>query len=185
MKFTDSLKITGSLLAIMLLIQVLNTITAGAISSFGIVPRTFSGLTHIPLAPWIHHSWPHFFANALPCAVLIFLTCQQGLKAFIFALCSIIVLAGMGVWLFALKGSHAGASLLVFGLFGYLLGSGLFKRQFKDMLIAVGVLIAYGGLFISLLGVQPHVSWASHFYGLLAGLISAWISANFLFKRSL
>lgn len=175
MTFKQSFATVGVLLAIMVGVQLLNSLTGGAISQFGIVPREISGLIGIPLAPWIHHSWFHLLANLPAAGILLFLASRQSKGQFVFAIIGISLLAGIGVWIFGSKASHAGASIMIFGLWGYLIALAVFMRQLVNILIALVVVVLYGGLMFSLLSFQPHISWAGHFFGLVAGIATAYL----------
>lgn len=175
---TNQIKLVAGFVAALVLIQLLNTLTLGVVSSLGIVPRSLSGLLSIPLAPFIHHSWGHLFSNLVPLALLTWLALQNGLRSFSLVTLSIIFLGGLGVWLVGGRGYHAGASLLVFGYWGYLIALALFRRKLLDIAIAVGVLALYGGLALSLFKYSPHISWSSHFFGLVAGVMAAWLSSR-------
>jgi membrane associated rhomboid family serine protease len=63
---------------------------------------------------------------------------------------------------------------VIFGLFGFLLVRGFFNRSWWQILLAVGLLLAYGSV---LLGVLPTVgrgiSWQAHLFGLAGGVIAA------------
>jgi membrane associated rhomboid family serine protease len=175
MPFKQSLRIVATLFFIMVAIQCINTFTHGFVSQFGIYPRTLEGLIGIPLAPWIHHNWGHLASNAIPLCILSFLTLQSGLKKFALVFTFITLVAGSCVWLLGSSAHHAGASLMVFGLWGYLLGLAIFQRNMKNIAIAILVFFIYGGLAFSLLSYQPNISWSSHFFGMVAGLLSAYL----------
>ena len=86
--------------------------------------------------------------------------------------------AGAGVWLAGRDGVHIGASSLVFGYFGYLVARGFFERSFMSVLIAVAVAVFYGGLIFGLLPLGGFVSWEGHLFGLIGGVILAWVSGR-------
>jgi membrane associated rhomboid family serine protease len=84
-------------------------------------------------------------------------------------------LGGLAVWLFGSASAiHIGASGVVFGLVGYLLFIGLFRREWVALAVSAAVFFFYGGALLSLLQLTPGVSWSSHFYGFLAGVLAAW-----------
>lgn len=168
------LKIVGIVLVVIAGAQLLNTLTLGSLSQLGIHPRSITGLLGIPLAPLIHHGWFHLLSNLFPLAVLMMLVAQYGNKLLWLTTAGIVLLGGVGVWLFGGAGSHAGASGLVFGYWGFLLAYAWFERNLKSLLIATVVILFYGGMFFGFLYVRPHVSWSSHLFGALAGVLMAW-----------
>ncbi|MDE3271423.1 rhomboid family intramembrane serine protease [Pseudoalteromonas sp. G4] len=159
MLIKQPLHIICILLVILFGVQILNTITAGLVSNFGIYPRYINGLIGIPLAPFIHHSWQHLLSNAAPLAVLAFIVLQQGLKRFT-------------LWLFASEGFHAGASTLVFGLIGYIICNAIFSRNIFNLMLAAIICFLYASVIYSLTQFVPGVSWSSHFFGFIAGCIA-------------
>ena len=173
------------LIASLIAIQLINSLTQGLISSFGIFPRNIDGLIGIPFAPWIHHSWQHLFSNAAPLSVLAFVVLQQGQKQFILVWLFISSIAGSAVWLLANEGYHAGASLMVFGLIGYIISHAIFSRQFFYILLALIICFLYAGVILSLTQLVPGVSWSSHFFGFIAGLLAGKVFANSPKKQSI
>jgi len=58
---------------------------------------------------------------------------------------AVIVVGGLGVWTFGPTDAVTlGASILIFGTSGYLLGRGLFERHIVDIVIAGAVALLYG-----------------------------------------
>ena len=87
---------------------------------------------------------------------------------------------GAGTWLIGRSGSvHVGASGVVFGYLGYLLGRGLFERSLGSILVSLVVGVLYGGLVWGVLPTRPGVSWEGHLCGFLAGVLAAWLIVNF------
>jgi membrane associated rhomboid family serine protease len=84
------------------------------------------------------------------------------------------------VWLVAPAHTNtAGASGLIFGLFGFLLVSGFVER--RPLGVVVGLLIGAiwgGSILLGLSPLQTGVSWQAHLIGLAAG-----VAAAFWFRR--
>jgi membrane associated rhomboid family serine protease len=119
-------------------------------------------------------------ANSVPLLVMGFLAALGGLRRFA-AVCALIIVAdGLGVWLIAPAHSNtAGASGLIFGLFGYLLVSGFVERRPLGVLAGLLVAAVWGtSILVGLAPTQTGVSWQGHLLGLVAGVATA-----FLFKR--
>ena len=85
----------------------------------------------------------------------------------------VIGLGGAGVWVFGRSSIHIGASGLVFGYFGYLVARGWHERRFGSILVAIVVIVLYGGLIFGVLPVPGLVSWEGHLFGLIAGVLVA------------
>ncbi|MCT4356364.1 rhomboid family intramembrane serine protease [Streptomyces sp. Je 1-79] len=153
--------------------------TGHELDAYGIVARDPDSFGGILAAPFLHFGFGHVASNSLPLLIFGFFAALGGIRRFV-AVCALIVVAdGIGVWLISPSNSiTAGASGLVFGLFGYLVVRGFVERRLLG--IAVGVTIAafWGGTI--LLGISPAnttVSWQGHLVGLVAG-----VGAAFLFR---
>jgi membrane associated rhomboid family serine protease len=119
---------------------------------------------------------PHLLANSGALFFLSFLGLCLNRAATLKALLIIVFLGGFGVWVFGAPVYHIGASGVVFGLFGYLLASGLFHKDLRAIFVSALVFFLYGGLVYSFLMVMPGISWAAHFWGFVAGLLAAWLT---------
>ena len=169
----------GTLLAIMWGLELLNLFTGHSLSrSAGIYPRTLSGLPGIPLSPFLHFSLFHLLMNTLPFAILGGLICLQDKKLFVEVSLIVIAVSGLAVWLLGRSAVHAGASGLIFGYFGLLLASGWYAKDLQSIVIALGVMVYYGGMIFGILPLRAYVSWEGHLFGLLAGVLAARMDAR-------
>ncbi|MFB7271438.1 rhomboid family intramembrane serine protease [Streptomyces sp. NPDC056244] len=173
-------KLMAGWIALLWLLELVDVLTANSLDSYGIVPREPSELADIVPASFIHFGFAHVAANTIPLLVFGFLAALGGIRRFL-AVCAVIIVAdGLGVWLISPSHTNtAGASGLIFGLFGYLLVRGFVER--KPVGIVVGLVIgAIWGSSI-LFGISPAnttVSWQGHLIGLVAGIATA-----FMFRR--
>lgn len=166
------------LLGIIWLVHIAQWLMPGNLHHYGIVPRTFMGLLHIPLAPLIHGSLFHLIANSLPLLGLGFLI-QLKQRALFWQLTAVvIIIAGLGTWLIGSQAYHIGASGLVLGLWAFVLADGYFQRSIKSILIAVITLVLYGGLVLTVFDLRPSISWAGHMSGIGAGILIAFLNAK-------
>lgn len=143
---------------------------------FGIQPRTIHGLIGIIASPFLHGGWGHIISNTIPMLILLpVLFIFYGnikYKVIIFST----LLGGFLVWLMGKTGSnHIGASGMIFSLMGFLIAAGIFKFSLKTILIAVGVIIIYGGAMLQGFIPKEGVSWTGHFFGAVAGMFFAWV----------
>ena len=143
------------------------------LAEYGIVPRTMDGLWGIPLAPFLHGGFGHAFSNTVPLLMLGGLVATRGWQTLLGVTLFVVLLGGAGVWLAARGGSHIGASGLVFGYFGYLVARGWYDRRIVSILIAIVVMVVYGGLLFGVLPTGGRVSWEGHLTGLIAGVLAA------------
>src|SRR6266536_3913506 len=127
------------LLAVMWLIQIVNSLDNNGISNeFGIDARDPASLPEIFSAPFLHFSWEHLEANSGPLFVFGFLAAYRGVKKWLAVTVLIVIASGLGVWFIAPSAAvTAGASGLVFGYFGYIIVRGLFDRHPIDIVIGL------------------------------------------------
>jgi membrane associated rhomboid family serine protease len=140
----------------------------------GIKPRTLEGLIGILTAPMIHGNLSHLISNTVPLlflgSVLFFF--YERIAGIVFFRCYIIT--NILVWLFSPRSSyHIGASGLIYGLSSFLIFFGLLRRDFISLLVSIGILIIYGGIFYGVLPTDPHISWESHLAGAIVGTVTA------------
>src|SRR5947208_3572645 len=110
----------------------------------GIHPRDPSSLVDIVTAPFLHGNLEHLASNALPLFSLGFIAAITGTKRFLLMTAMVIIIGGLGVWLFSPPNSiSVGASGVVFGYFGYLLVRGLIERRPVDLVVSIGVALSY------------------------------------------
>ena len=144
------------------------------INQFGIVPRDTSGLWGIIFAPILHHDFSHLAANSLSLFFLgMFLITLEHKNSY-WIIIGIIILGGLGTWFIGRPDSvHIGASGVIFGIFGYLVTRGLFKRDFKSLVISVAVFLLYSSMIFGVLPGNTSMSWESHLCGFISGIIMA------------
>ncbi len=171
----QGLVVLMALVMITWMLEIVDWLVPGRwMDSFGIQPRTMSGLLGIFAAPFLHGGLSHLIANTLPFLTLGFLVMLRGVGTFVGVSLLVIVLGGLGVWLLAPGNSiHIGASGLIFGYIGYLLARGYFERSFGSIAIALLVAVVYGGALWCVLPSDPRISWQGHLFGFLAGVATA------------
>lgn len=168
------LKLLFGIAAVMVVLQLINSLDGYSLNRFGLIPREVQALPGILLAPWLHGSWLHLFGNLSGFMVLGALALLESRGEFIRASLFIIVASGVLVWLFGRTGIHVGSSGWLFGLWGLLLGRAWFRRSLADLLLAALALVLYGGFFYGLLP-QQGVSFEYHLAGALCGgLYASW-----------
>ncbi|HMP30184.1 MAG TPA: rhomboid family intramembrane serine protease, partial [Saprospiraceae bacterium] len=137
---------------------------------YGIYPRELDGLVGIITGPFVHGGFEHLVSNTFP---LLFVTVMiQFFYKRISVLITVItwLLTGILVWLFARPAYHIGASGVVYGLLGFILWSGLFRRDAKAITLSLLVLAIYSTYFLGFEKTEG-VSWESHLLGAVVGLL--------------
>ena len=146
----------------------------GALDGFGIQPRSLAGLAGIALAPFLHAGFAHLVANTLPFAILGFLSSSRRVMDYWVVSVVSAITAGIGVWLLGGAGTvTVGASSLVFGYLGFLMGRGIFERKVGTLLLSLAVTVLFGGMLWGILPLVAGVSWLGHLFGFLGGLWTA------------
>lgn len=159
--------------AAMILVHLVNILTGGYLSGFGIEPRQIGEAYTIATAPFIHADIAHLGSNLAAFVVLGSLVLLQGLRYFVKASALIIVLGGALVWLFARPGDHIGASGWIFGLWSLVIALAWLDRSPRNIAIALAVAFFYGGMVFGVLPTQGTISFESHLFGAIAGVVAA------------
>ncbi|MGA5166891.1 MULTISPECIES: rhomboid family intramembrane serine protease [Streptomyces] len=170
----------GAWVALLWLLEGVDLLTGHALDAYGVSPREVAELRDLVPAAFLHFGFGHVAANTVPLLVFGFLAALGGVRRFLAVAALIVVVDGLGVWLVSPAYSvTAGASGLIFGLFGYLLVRGFVDRKPADIVVGLLIGAVWGGTI--LLGITPTqsgVSWQGHLFGLLAG-----VAAAFVFRR--
>ncbi|NLU70267.1 rhomboid family intramembrane serine protease [Streptomyces sp. HNM0574] len=172
-------KVTLLLVGVLWLLEVVDQLSGNALDTFGIQPRRQDELVDIVPAAFMHFGFGHLMANTLPLLVLGFLAALRGTGRFLAVALIIVLTSGLGVWLVAPAGSNtAGASGLVFGLFGYLLVRGFVDRRITDVALGGVVAVLYGSILWGVLPQDGGISWQGHLFGLLGGILAAYATSR-------
>lgn len=169
MAFAKRLQIVIGLAGVLVAIQLINVLTGYGLVQHGIVPRTLSGLQGIGFAPLLHGSLRHLLSNLLPFMVLSWLVLSEGGGRYARVLLLIAIISGALVWVLGRPSVHVGASGVIFGLWAYLLARAWYQRSLLSVLVALVVVVSYGGLVFGFVPV-PGVSIESHIAGAIAGV---------------
>lgn len=153
----------------------INMIMPIDLRQFGLLPRHMVGLRGIVAAPFLHVDVQHLSTNSGALFVLLIASLSYNRAMTLKALLIILLLGGGMVWMFGKGGAiHIGASGIIFGLIGFLMCLGIFRRDWKALIISIVITILYGGALVSLLVYIPGISWSGHLCGFLSGVLAAW-----------
>ena len=152
---------------------VVNHLSGYTLNGFGLYPREVVALPGVLFWVLLHGNPEHLLVNTTPLLVLGFFVALRGPGLFLRITITVWILAGVAVWLLGRPAYHIGASSLVFGYFGFLLAVAIYERSLVDLAVASFAIFYYGGLIFGLLPVDQFVSWESHLFGLLAGILAA------------
>ncbi len=182
-RFRDVFIFVGSLWVVF----ALNWVLSGALFQYGLVPRHAETLPGILVSPFLHAGYVHLISNSVP---LLILGCLVSLERrgdrrgqFRSVCLAIILFSGGLVWCFGRTALHIGASGIVYGLLGYLLGSAWWRRDFRSIIIAIFVLALYSGLISGLFIPMRGVSFEAHLFGFLSGGLIAYVLYSSKWKK--
>ena len=124
-------------------------------------------------SPFSHSGFGHLFSNTILFLPLSWLVLSKGLRDYI-SVWFCVFFVGTFQALFWTKPAH-GMSVMVFGLFGYLLIIGFLEKRFLAILLSIICFGFYGYFLPSLLpwNAPEGISWIGHFSGFIGGLSGA------------
>ena len=145
---------------------------------YGVYPLRPGGLTGILTGPLIHGSWSHLFANTLPVIILGTALLYGYPRSAKIVLAAVYLGSGLGVWLFAREAYHIGASGLTFGVMFFLFAIGALRWDKRAIVISMIVFFLYGGMIWGIFPSEPGISFESHLFGAIAGVVLAVVFKN-------
>ncbi|MGH3094617.1 MAG: rhomboid family intramembrane serine protease [Streptosporangiales bacterium] len=172
-----ALLVVGLSLAVLWLVEIVDTVLGHRLDAYGIRPRVVDGLDGIAFAPFLHAGFSHLLANSTSFAILgvVAYMAVNALRFFGVIVVSAVT-SGFGAWLFGAVGTVVvGASGVIFGLLGFLLVRGFIERRVGAIAVSVAVLLLYGTALLGVLPGAPHVSWQGHLFGFAGGVLAAWV----------
>ena len=165
-------------IVVLWIIKGLQVVFSLDLGRYGVFPRSFDGLIGLLFAPLIHGSFEHLFSNTLALFILTTALFYEYPKSAKWTLFIIYFGSGLGVWLFARESYHYGASGLTHGMMFFLFLIGILRRDKPAMAIAMMVFFLYGSMVWGVLPTKEEISFESHLFGALMGVICAIIFRN-------
>jgi membrane associated rhomboid family serine protease len=160
----------GKLLLGLWAFNLINWLCKSKLNELGIYPRSASGLLGIIFSPFLHGDFNHLFFNTIPLFVLGMFILALGQSEFIAVSVLIALLEGILVWLFGRKYLHIGASGVISGYFGFVLGLAYFYPTIISLVLAFVAIYYFGSIIAGIIPTSSLISWECHLAGLLAGL---------------
>ena len=171
----DSVFIPLLFLIIMWLVFGWETYYNTSFNSYGILPRDFTGLRGILFAPFIHGDLSHIGNNSYPVLILgtaIFYFYRKSAK---FVFLYSFLMTGIWVWAMARSSFHIGASGLIYAWGSFLFTSGVLNKNKRMMGLSMLVVFLYGSMIWGIFPLEEGISWESHLFGAIAGIILAFV----------
>ncbi len=152
--------------------------------TLGLRPRTVHGLIGILTSHFLHASVAHIAANSVGLLILGWASCGYSRALTGAAVGYAMLCAGAFTWCFGSWNHpgevHIGASGVIFGLMGFLLANGVFRRDLFAIFLGLATLVLFGsGLTAALPPTLTHaptlqVSWEMHCGGFFGGILASW-----------
>ena len=148
----------------------------------GLRPRQVDGLIGIITSHFLHANLAHIAANSVGLLLLGWFSCKYSRSLTAVAILYSMIIAGSLTWCFGSWSNpgtvHIGASGVIFGLIGWLVANGLFRREWSSFFLSLLVLLLYGGAIPGILpsteGKVAQVSWEMHLGGFIGGVLASW-----------
>lgn len=141
------------------------------LTEFGILPLQPEGLPGILFSPFIHGSYDHLLSNSIPFLILGFALFYFYRNLAYRILFLIYILSGICVWLGGRDSYHIGASGIIYGLASFLFFSGVLRKDANLLTIGIIVIFLYGSMFWGIFPIKPEISWESHLWGAVSGVM--------------
>jgi len=171
--FFRSVVYAAALVFVLWVVKGIEWIFGADFGSYGILPQHIEGLKGILFSPFIHGSWEHLLNNTGPVFLLLIVLINGYPKVALQVVIFIHLVSGLLVWSTTDSYAyHIGISGIIYGLAAFLIASGIFRRDRTSTSMAIIVALMYGGMIIGFVP-QPGVSWQSHFWGAVSGVIIA------------
>ncbi|MBN1252452.1 MAG: rhomboid family intramembrane serine protease [Bacteroidales bacterium] len=151
--------------------------------SLGIYPRKLNSISGIITSPLIHADFNHLLANSLPLfflsASIMYFYKNIAIRIIIYSW----LLTGFAVWLGGRYAYHIGASGLIYAFISFLFFSGILSKDKKLISISLLTVFLYGGLVWGILPTTGNISWESHLFGFVCGIILTYYFTPEIKKR--
>lgn len=174
-KLSRSIWLSSIFVSLLWVIQSAGVLFSLPLNLLGVKPMEWSGIYGIVTAPLVHGSYEHLFSNTLPLIILGSALHYGYPKSRQFVLVCVWLICGLGVFFFARPATHLGASGISHGLFFFLFTVSILRRDKRSVGLMMIAFFMYGGMIMSIFPRDPVISFESHFFGALGGVISALI----------
>jgi len=176
--FKQALLVASAFVILLWLIEILDRVLNLNLYHLGVYPREPAGLFGILYAPLIHSSWNHLLSNSFALLVLGTALVYGYPRSTMPVFLMVYFCSGAGTWLFARQSYHIGASGLAHGMMFFIFTIGILRRDRLSIALAMIVFFVYGGMIWSIFPQEPRISYESHFFGAVVGVIAAFLFKN-------
>ncbi len=141
--------------------------------SYGVLPRTLSGIKGIIFYPFIHANFEHLISNSFPILILVTALFYFYPTSSAKVLALIYFFSGILLWVIGRESYHIGISGVVYGLVTFTFFSGVIRWDRRSIVLSLIVTFLYGGFTWGVLPLDEKVSWEGHLAGAFVGIICA------------
>ncbi|MBN8683244.1 MAG: rhomboid family intramembrane serine protease [Chitinophagales bacterium] len=146
---------------------------------YGIMPRRMWALPGVLTGPLVHENWNHLFSNFFPIVTVTFTLLYFYRRIAMRVFWGIYFSTGAAVWLLTFREdtSHIGISGVLYGLVSFIFWVGVFRRSLRSIILAAIISMLYGSMFVGIFPDEnrPNISWESHAWGFVMGIVFALI----------
>ena len=175
----EGLAVVGLMIALMWVLEIVDSVIDNRLDQYGIEPRDADGLIGIAASPFLHDGFGHLISNSVPFVVMGIVIALNGAARVLAVTAIVALIAGVGTWLIAPDmTNHIGASGVVFGFGTYLITRGFFNRSMLDLAVGLVVAALFGTALLGGLAPQDGISWQGHLFGAIGGIVAARILAR-------
>jgi len=171
---TDNIRFILYFVASLWVVHIVDWLLPYNLKSLGILPRNLKGLIGIFTAPFLHANLYHLISNTVPLLVLGVLLVIFYDRVALSVITFVIIVGGSLVWLLGRSAIHIGASGVIYGIAAFLIAYGIMRRKLVPVILSIVVAFIYGGSMLTgLLPGRGIVSWESHLFSAIAGVLAA------------
>ena len=162
-------------IALLWILEIIDqTLLNQQLDSLGLQPGNWQYWQGILLMTFLHGGFYHLLNNTIGLAVFGALLITRSRNDLYYASIGAILGCGLAIMFLGQPGSvHIGASGLVFGWWSFLIARGFYQRNFRSVLIAVFVIVFFGGMIYGVIPGQEGISWQGHLGGAIGGITGA------------
>jgi membrane associated rhomboid family serine protease len=182
--FNHSLLFPALFVGLLWLVKLIEISLGVSFVKGGVFPHHLKGLHGILTSPFIHSGFPHLVSNSIPFFILLFVLVYF-YRSFSYRIFwQIYLLSGICVWIAGREAWHIGASGVVYGLAAFHFVSGIIRNDVRLLTISVVVVFLYGGMVWGMFPINPDISWESHLWGAVSGVLLALYYRKYNIRRN-
>lgn len=181
--FRHSLLIPTLFVLVFWLVKLVEILLDTSFVNGGVFPRSMRGLAGVLTSPFIHSGYSHLVSNSVPFFILLFALIYYYRKYSYRIFWQIFFISGLCVWLGGREAWHIGASGVVYGLAAFHFTSGIIRNDLRLLTVSIVVVFLYGGMVWGMFPINPDISWESHLWGAMSGVLLALYYRKYQIRR--